>query len=106
MPRYDVNIGWFLGLYETIRYLVLRGDYDKHFLNYGYCEENSKILYFSYKCKVSNSFAGTLFNRHHLLFETGRLQTEFSNLYYFLPYIADRSESINQHMLRISYKSA
>lgn len=73
MPCSDVKIGQFLGLYKTIRYLVLRGDYDKHFLNYGYSEENSKILYFNYKRKVTNSFAGTLFNRHHLLFETGQL---------------------------------
>lgn len=43
--RYDVNTGPYLVLYETIEYLVLRGDDEEHFLNYGYCEENSKILH-------------------------------------------------------------
>ena len=59
--------------------------------------ENSKILYSYYKRRIPNSFSGTPFNRHCLLFKTGQLQTEFSSLYYFLPSITDRSESINQH---------
>ena len=45
MSHYDTSTGQFLGLYETIGYLVVRSDDDKHFLNYGLCEENSKILY-------------------------------------------------------------
>ena len=96
--RYDTATGQFLSLYETISYFIVRGDDEEHFLIYGYCEENSKILYSYHKRRVLNSFAGTLFNRHRLLFETGQLQTDFSNLYYLLPSITDRSESINQHM--------
>ena len=34
-PRYDGNTSQFLGLYETIAYLVVSGDDDEHFLNYG-----------------------------------------------------------------------
>ena len=44
-PRYDTSTGYFLWLYETIGYLLVCGDEDEHFLNYGYCEENSKCLY-------------------------------------------------------------
>ena len=78
--------------------LIVSGDDDEHFLSYGCCEENYKVLYSYHKRRIPNSFAGTLFNRNRLLFETGQLQTHFSNLYYFLPSITDRSESINQHM--------
>ena len=78
--------------------LIVSGDDDEHFLSYGCCEENYKVLYSYHKRRIPNSFAGTLFNRNRLLFETGQLQTDFSNLYYFLPSIIDRSESINQDM--------
>ena len=67
-------------------------------MSYSYCDENSKILYSYRKRRIAKSFAGRLFNRHRLLFETGQLQNDFSNLYYFLPSITDRSELINQHM--------
>ena len=76
-PRYDVSIGQFLGLYETISYLAERGDYDEHFLNYDFCGKILKVLYSYYKCRIPNSFSGTLFNRHRLLFEFGQLQTKF-----------------------------
>ena len=95
-PCCDIATGQFLSLYETIGYLMVRGDDDEHFLSYGYFEKN--ILYSYHKRRIPNSFVGTLFNRHRLLFETGQLQTDFSNLYYFLPSIIDRSESINQDM--------
>ena len=93
-PCCDIATGQFLSLYETIGYLMVRGDDDEHVLSYGYFEKN--ILYSYHKRRIPNSFVGTLYNRHRLLFETGQLQTDFSNLYYFLPSIIDRSESINQ----------
>ena len=40
----DPATGQFLGLYESLGFLVVRGDQDEHFLDYGYCKENSKIL--------------------------------------------------------------
>lgn len=84
-PHHDTNTGEFLGLYETIGYLVVRGDDDKHFLNYGFREENSKILYSCNKCRIPNSLGGMLFNRHHLLFETDQLLTNrfFKPLLFF-----------------------
>ena len=38
-PRYDVSTVQFLGLYETISYLVVRGDEEERFLNYGFCKQ-------------------------------------------------------------------
>ena len=97
-PRYDTGTGEFLRLDETIGYLIVRGNDDENFLNYGYCEESSKILYSHHKQRIPNYFAATLFNRHCLVFENGQLQTDFSNLHYFLASTTDRSKAINQHM--------
>ena len=85
-PHHDTSTGEFLGLYETTGYLVVRGDDDKHFLNYGFCEENSKILYSCNICRIPNSFGGMLFNRHHLLVETNQLLTNrfFKPLLFFI----------------------
>ena len=41
-PRYDVSTVQFLGLYKTISYLVVLGDEEEHFLNYGFCKQKSK----------------------------------------------------------------
>ena len=48
-PRYDSVTGTFLGLYETIGYIMVRGDPEEHFLAYGYNKQNSKILHSHYK---------------------------------------------------------
>lgn len=91
-PHYDPVKGNFLGLYETLGYIVFRGDPEEHFLYYGYCKQNSKILYYYHKKRIPSSFSGTFFNRHKLQFELGSLQTTFSNAFYFLPSTTDRSE--------------
>ena len=95
--RYDTSTGQFLGLYETIGHLFVRSDDKKHFLNYGFCKVNSKILYSYHTRRIQNSFGRTLFNRHHLLFGTGQLKTNFSNLCFFylrLPIETKQSISI------------
>ena len=43
-------------------------------------------------------FSGTFFNRHRIQYESGALQTKFSQIYYFLPSITDLVEEINRHM--------
>ena len=53
-PRYDASTSHFLGLYETVSYLVARGDDDDHFLGYGFCEENSNGLYSYHKHGIPN----------------------------------------------------
>ena len=39
-----------------------------------------------------------MFTQHRIMFESGKLDTDFSRLYFFLPSITDRCEGINQHM--------
>ena len=41
-PYYDPMTSEFLGLYNTVGFLVVRGDEEEHFLNYGYDEAKSK----------------------------------------------------------------
>ena len=64
-PQYDPVTGQFLGFYESLVFIVVRGDSDKHFLDYGLCKENSKILYSYHKRRIPSSFSGTFFNRHN-----------------------------------------
>ena len=96
--RYDIATAQFLGLYKSLRFLVVRGDPNKHFLDYSYCKKISKILYSYHKRKIPSSFSGTFLNKHKLEFESDTLQTPFSNVYYFLPSTTDRSEEMNRHL--------
>ena len=68
-PKYDKNTRKFLGLYETVRFLVVRGDPFQVFLSYGYDTEKSKVLYSIYKGKIPSSFSGMIFNHHIKLVE-------------------------------------
>ena len=97
LPRYDTVTAQFLGLYETLGYLMVRGDSDKCFLDYGYSKQNSKILHSYNRKRMPNPFSGTFFNRHHIQYESGALNTDFSKIYLFLPSITDRIEDVNRH---------
>ena len=52
--RYDPSTGDFLGLYETIGFPLVRGDEEEHFLNYGFDDNKSKLLYSFYKRRITN----------------------------------------------------
>ena len=97
-PRYDNVMGHFQGSYEYLDYIMVCGDVDEHFLDYGYSKQNPKILYSFHKKRVPNSFSGTFINRHRVQCESGAFQTKFSRIHNFLPSITDRVEEINRHM--------
>ena len=101
-PKYNIETGEFLGLYERISFLVVRGDPEEVFLNYGYGKEKSKVLYSHYRRKIPNAFCGTAFNRHRTMVESGKLSSDFSTLYFFLPSTTDRSETIKQYITNVS----
>ena len=82
-PKYDTVSGQFWGLVETLGYLTAHGDSVKCLLDYGYSKENSKVLYSNHKMKIPNSFSGTTFNRHRIQYESGALDTKFSNIFLF-----------------------
>ena len=97
-PKYDTVTGTFQGLCETLGYIMVRGDSQEHFLDYGYSKQNPKILHSHYKKRIPSSFSGTFFNRHRIQYESGALQTTYSNVYYFLPSTTDRVDETNIHM--------
>ena len=82
-PHYDNMTGHFQGFYESMGYIMVHGDADEHFLDYGYSKQNSKILHSHHKKRMPNSFQEPLFNSQRIQHESGALQTEFSIIYYF-----------------------
>ena len=55
-PKYDISNGQFLGLYETVGLIVVRGDDDEVFFNYGFDNDKSKVLYSYQKRRIQILF--------------------------------------------------
>ena len=47
-PKYNPETGKFLGLHETVGFMVVRRSPEEVFFNYGYDKEKSKVLYSHY----------------------------------------------------------
>ena len=97
-PRYDASTGKFQSLSETLGYIMVCGDTDEHFLDYGLSKQNSKVLHSVHKKRMPSSFSGTFFNRDGMQYKSESLQTNHSHIYFFLPSTTDRIEEINRHM--------
>ena len=54
--KYKVTTGGFLGLYETVRFIFIRGNPEEVFFNYGYDKEKFKTLFSHYRRKIPKSF--------------------------------------------------
>ena len=89
-PKYNAETREFLGLYETVGYAAVRGSPEEVFFNQGYDNEKSKVLYSHYRRRMANSFCGTMFNSHKILVESGEIDPNRSNIYFFLPSITER----------------
>ena len=94
-PKYNRDTGEFLGLYKTVGFIVARGFPIELFFNYGYYREKSKVFHLRCRRRIPNSFSGTIFNRHRTVIESGAVDGEKSNTYFFLPFINDRSKGIS-----------
>ena len=55
---YDSATGNLQGLYETLGYIMVRGDSQEHLLDYSYSKQNSKILHSYCKKRIPISFRG------------------------------------------------
>ena len=82
-PRYEPTTGEFLGLYVTIGFIIVRWHDGKHFVNYGYNENKSKLLYSIYNSRIPICFGGTMLVRYQLIFKSGEFDTDFSKLFFF-----------------------
>ena len=96
-PKYNPDTVEFLGLYEMVGFIVARASPKELFFKYRYDCEKSKVLYWHYR-RIPNSFSGIIFNRHCTMTESGKVDSEKSNIYFFLSSITDRSEEINKYL--------
>ena len=60
------------------------------------------MLYSHYRRKILNTFCRTMFNCHRTMVESGELDSEFSQLYFFLSSLTDRSEEISQYLENVN----
>ena len=94
---YDNETGEFQGVREKIAFIVLRGDENDIFFSYGFDSSKEKILYSTSKQKIPDAFVSTSFKKHyHEVLNEKRESENQSQLFYYLPSITDRKESINK----------
>ena len=97
--NYDTVTGQFIGLENFLGYLNVRGDMHEISFDYGFSKEKSKDLYNMHRMKIPNSFSSTIFNRHRIQYDFGAYsETDFSEVFFFLPCTVDRVEEINQYL--------
>ena len=93
---YDLETGEFKGIRTMLAYIVLRGDKDEIFFSYGYEKSKSKILYSYSKQQIPDAFLSTSFKKYFNEIMNEKRDENSSSLFYFLPSITDRKETINQ----------
>ena len=99
--RYSSETGSFLGLYENVGFIIVRGDSDKVSFNYGFDKQTSKVFCSHYKRRISSSFSEIIYDRHWSMLESGELESDTSHLYFFIPSVTDHSEEINHYMKNV-----
>ena len=101
VPEYDNSNGKFLGVKETLGYIMLRNEVEESFFTYGYSAEHASILWCYSKQPMSNIFRGAAFNSHKLE-SYAENKAKSSNLFFYLPSITDRKEQINRYKDQVS----
>ena len=101
VPMYDNATGQFLGVKETLGYIMLRDEPEETFLTYGFSAEYSGILFCHSKQPMPNIFRGTSFNSHKLQ-TFAKNKVKKSDLFFYLPSITDRKEPINRYKDQVS----
>ena len=100
-PSYDHQSGKFFGVKTKIAYIMICNEEQEVFFTYGYDAEHASILYcYSRQC-MSNVFRGTAFNTHKL-HNVAEAKEGFSNIFFYLPSITDRKESVNRYRDQVS----
>ena len=67
LPLYDTANGEFKRIKKTLVYIILRGDKDETFFNYGYSEEYASILYSYYNSNNSQNITHKPMSREGIL---------------------------------------
>ena len=101
MPMYDNATGEFLGVKETLGYIMIRNEPEESFLTYAFSAEHSNKLFCFSKQPIPNIFKGTAFHAHKLQTYADN-KAKRSNVFFYLPSITDRKESINRYRDQVS----
>ena len=101
VPIYDTTTGQFFGVKETLGYIMARNELEESFLTYGYSAEDSAILFCYSKQPMPNIFRSAAFNAHKLQTYADS-STQMSDVFFYLPSITDRKESINRYKDQVS----
>ena len=96
MPMYDMTTGKFLGVKESVGYIMIQNEEQETFLSYGYSTEHSSTLHCHSKQPIPNIFRGTAFNTHKLSTYLEN-KSQKSNVSFYFPTITDRKESVNRY---------
>ena len=99
MPMYDMTTGKFLGVKESVGYIMIRNEEQETFLSYGYSAEHSSTLYCHSKQPIPNIFRGTGFNTHKLSTYLEN-KSQKSNVCFYLP--SNGKESVNRYKDMVS----
>ena len=102
--QYNVSTGQFLELIESIGQITVRGDAGEIFFDYGFDEKKGKVVFSTQKAKIPNCFRSGMFSIYKEKLQQGKLSTDFSRVYYYIPPTTDRIEPINQHMGNVHLK--
>ena len=65
-PDYDHESGKFLGVKESLAYIMIRNEEQETFFTYGFSAEHGSILYCYSRQSMPNVFKVTVFNTHKL----------------------------------------
>ena len=92
---YDLESGEFKGVRQQLAYIVLRGDEHEIFFSYGFDKSKSKVLYSYSKQQIPDAFISTIFKKHFNEIMNEKRNEDSSSLFYFLPSISDRKETMS-----------
>ena len=93
---YDLESGEFKGVRQQLAYIILTGDDQEIFFSYGFDKSKSKVLFSYSKQQIPDAFISTSFKKHFNEIMNEKRNEDSSSLFYFLPSISDRKETINQ----------
>ena len=99
---YDVKTREFKGMKRTIGLIIVRGDEEEVFFDYGFNKAKPKVLYINQKRQISNMLSETVVNKHKGEILNEKKKT-FSKLLFFLTLTTDRKQEINQHLSNVSF---
>ena len=87
-----------------LAYIILRGDSEESFFSYGYNDKKSKVLYPAAKGKIPNAIILTCFKKYfHEIMNDRQHNEESSGLFFYLPSITDRKETMNQYCDNVNF---